>query len=149
MENLIKTYFQAFSNKDIHELEGLFSNEIILKDEQIRDLEKIAPISEKEGWNEIKRFSGSSTRTTEPFYINSNLWRITYNFSLGDGVSDRGVLNIMAVNVTNSMPVAVTVSQETNKIESSYVYYGNSDFYLSISTANAVYEIIIEAFNEV
>ena len=32
MENLIKTYFQAFSNKDIHELEVLFSNEIILKD---------------------------------------------------------------------------------------------------------------------
>ena len=35
MENLIKTYFQAFSNKDIHELEGLFSNEIILKDWEI------------------------------------------------------------------------------------------------------------------
>lgn len=35
MENLIKTYFQAFSNKDIDKLEGLFSSEIILKDWEI------------------------------------------------------------------------------------------------------------------
>ena len=32
MENLITTYFQAFSNKNIQKLERLFSNEVILKD---------------------------------------------------------------------------------------------------------------------
>ena len=32
MENLIKSYFQAFSNKDLGALEGMFSNEVILKD---------------------------------------------------------------------------------------------------------------------
>ena len=32
MEKLIKTYFQAFSNKNIEKLERLFSDEVILKD---------------------------------------------------------------------------------------------------------------------
>ena len=35
MENLIKTYFQAFSNKNIEKLERLFSDEVILKDWEI------------------------------------------------------------------------------------------------------------------
>tara|TARA_B100001146_G_C15919856_1_gene322538 strand:- start:180 stop:503 length:324 start_codon:yes stop_codon:yes gene_type:complete len=35
MENLIKTYFQIFSNKDIEGLEKLFSDEVILKDWEI------------------------------------------------------------------------------------------------------------------
>jgi hypothetical protein len=35
MENLINTYFKAFSNKDIRCLEALFSNEIVLKDWEI------------------------------------------------------------------------------------------------------------------
>tara|TARA_B100000029_G_C17100468_1_gene787715 strand:+ start:158 stop:610 length:453 start_codon:yes stop_codon:yes gene_type:complete len=32
MENLIKSYFLAFSNKDLDALEGMFSSEVILKD---------------------------------------------------------------------------------------------------------------------
>tara|TARA_B100000749_G_scaffold123339_1_gene94411 strand:+ start:351 stop:674 length:324 start_codon:yes stop_codon:yes gene_type:complete len=35
MEKLIKTYFQAFSNKNIEKLERLFSDEVILKDWEI------------------------------------------------------------------------------------------------------------------
>tara|TARA_B100000929_G_C15170132_1_gene304870 strand:+ start:33 stop:356 length:324 start_codon:yes stop_codon:yes gene_type:complete len=35
MENLIKTYFQAFSNKNIEKLGRLFSDEVILKDWEI------------------------------------------------------------------------------------------------------------------
>ena len=35
MENIIKNYFKAFSNKDIRCLEALFSNEITLQDWEI------------------------------------------------------------------------------------------------------------------
>ena len=32
MENLVKTYFEIFSNKDIQGLENLFSDDVILQD---------------------------------------------------------------------------------------------------------------------
>ena len=32
MKNLIESYFEAFSNKNLDVLEGMFSNEVILKD---------------------------------------------------------------------------------------------------------------------
>jgi hypothetical protein len=35
MKNLIKNYFQAFSNKNIQELEKLFSSEVVLRDWEI------------------------------------------------------------------------------------------------------------------
>ena len=35
MENLVKTYFEIFSNKDIKGLENLFSDDVILQDWEI------------------------------------------------------------------------------------------------------------------
>ena len=35
MKNLIQNYFQAFSNKNIKEMEGLFSSEVVLRDWEI------------------------------------------------------------------------------------------------------------------
>tara|TARA_B110000014_G_scaffold220048_1_gene175889 strand:+ start:118 stop:441 length:324 start_codon:yes stop_codon:yes gene_type:complete len=35
MKNLIQNYFQAFSNKNIQEMEGLFSSEVVLRDWEI------------------------------------------------------------------------------------------------------------------
>jgi len=93
-------------------------------------------------WREIKRFSGSSTMTTELFYVSSTSWRIRWSY----GTSQYAGFDffVYPAGETQGYVEMVTTSGPSGS-GTTYIYKGSGNFYLKILAANVQYTIIIEA----
>lgn len=91
------------------------------------------------GWREIKRFTGSVGRTTEPFNVPVTMWRIRWSYSS----SQATVFGFFVYQVGQITYVESVSSYTAGASSVTYIYKGQADFYLSIIT-HASYEIVIE-----
>ena len=93
------------------------------------------------GWQEVKRFSGSSDMTTQPFQVPSESWRIRWSYS----TSQNAVFSFKVYNLGD--PVNPVESIDTSGPSGSgtrNITKGPATFYLKILAASIDYVIIIE-----
>jgi len=102
--------------------------------------------ADKDGWYEVKSFSGVGQKTTSSFNIKSNVWRYTLNCV---GYEDYDLYNLEIMELVNGKPSSVDyimMSKCEENSEPSYVYSGSGDFFLDFDPVNMKsWEIIIEA----
>ena len=92
--------------------------------------------ADSEGWYEIKNFSGSSSKTTEPFTINSKRWRYTVSCISQYGDYNYNILiNKLVDDQPSGVNAKVMAKCELNS-EPDYVYDGGGEFFFVLTTAN-------------
>lgn len=92
---------------------------------------------QKATWQEVKSWTGSGIKNTEPFEITGNQWRINWT-----NPTQNEVLQIMVYRVGNEIVDTVAVNTMDKGSDTSYVYK-NGSFYLSIN-ATGNWEIEVE-----
>lgn len=89
-------------------------------------------------WTTVAKWSGTSTKTTETFNVQSSEWRIHWALE-GDAYS---ILQIFVYNDKGAM-VSLAANQLGPSQDVSYVRAPAGKYYLTINTANSKYAIIV------
>src|SRR5450830_1605932 len=100
------------------------------------------PAPAAKNWQQVTEFTGDSTKTTQPFTIVSNEWRIAWTATPGTYGDGNFVIYLYSAD-GNIVSVAANVIGEGG--DTSYVYTSGT-YYLSI-IAIENYDIVIEQYN--
>jgi len=100
----------------------------------------VAPAAKS--WQQVTEFTGDSTKTTQPFTIESGEWRITWTATPGTYGDGNFVIYLYSAD-GNMVSVAANVIGEGG--DTSYVYTSGT-YYLSIIAVEN-YDIVIEQYN--
>jgi hypothetical protein len=92
------------------------------------------------GWQEIKRFSGSSDTTTQPFQVPSDSWRIRWSYS----TSQNAAFSFKVYNLGDPTNPVETVETSGPSGSGTRNIKGPATFYLKIVAASIDYVVIIE-----
>jgi len=106
---------------------------------QIQEGSQASTEKQKAAWQEVKSWSGSGIKNTEPFEITGDQWRINWT-----NPTQNEVLQIMVYKVGNEIVDTVAVNTMDKGNDSSYVYKKGS-FYLSIN-ATGNWQIEVEEY---
>gem|GEM_PF-2909969 len=92
-------------------------------------------------WREVIRFTGSNRTITQPFYIPSKEWRITWSY----GTSRFAAFGWYAYPAAqNASYVCAESSKEPSYSSTTYIYSGPGYFYLQIFAYDVQYTVIVE-----
>lgn len=86
----------------------------------------------EEEWKEIKTFSGSSDKTTEPFEVSSNRWRINWEADAGE----MGIFGFFVYPEGETVSYVESVSHDGGGSDTTYIYEGSGSYYLKVLAAN-------------
>lgn len=93
-------------------------------------------------WREVIRFTGSNRTITQPFYIPSKEWRITWSY----GTSRFAAFGWYAFPAgQNASYVNAVSSREPSYSSTTYIFSGPGNFYLQIFAYDVQYTVIVEA----
>jgi len=101
-------------------------------------------------WHRVTAFegSGSTSKTTESFYIPSDKWRITFDYRAHPNYPELTMFSFLVYpegETTQYIELVHKTGQ--SKEDTTYLYKGKGNFYLKIITANTPeWLIIIEAY---
>ena len=112
-------------------------------EQQLSKEQETLEISEEEAtWHEVISFSGisnSENKKTQPFKIKGEEWRIRWSFEdsgeFGDETNGLFIVNIYRVG--DSVITDQFSHTGLSSSDMSYIYEGEGEFYLDITTANA------------
>ena len=101
-------------------------------------------------WHRVIIFegSGSTTKTTETFYIPSDKWRIIWDYRADPNFPELTMFAFFVYPEGETAQYVETVYKTgESKEDATYVYKGKGDYYLKIITANTPeWMIIVEAY---
>lgn len=127
-ENREKELLILLNRAEISYLEGNIEEARSYLDQAQRILESSTPEQTqekkiKEGWKLVKEWAGNSDKTTEPFLIQKDSWRIVWEAE--------GILSISVFEVGKDLVEIPVTAWEGGK-DISYLYQ-KGDFYLKIT----------------
>lgn len=96
---------------------------------------------EKQAWQEVKSWSGSGIKNTEPFEITGNQWRVKWQNKGGE--FGGGILQIFVYKVGSESPEELLANTTEITSDTSYIYEGGT-FYLNVNSANTNWSITVE-----
>ncbi len=91
---------------------------------------------------EVESFQGTGIQETPPFQVQSNTWRISYNWS-ATNEEFGGIFQIYANNAETNDLVSIVSAEEPGSGES-FVNEGAGRYYLKINTASAEWTVKVE-----
>jgi len=111
---------------------------------QIEELEALVPPLTRGEWNTITTFTGSTSKTTELFYIPSGTWRINWTYT--DGTL--AVFGFFVYPEGETMMFVESLStMGPSQSDTTYVYEGSGNFYIKLTSANIdQWTLTVEAF---
>lgn len=97
--------------------------------ERIKELEKMVPVMKRGEWNSIANFTGTTSKTTETFYIPGDEWMIFWAY--------RGTLApVFSFDVYRegeAIPVeSVASSLELARADYTYIHNGKGRYYIKV-----------------
>ena len=109
----------------------------------IQEVKKEEPKKEepkKETWVEVKKWSGTGIKKTEPFEITGKQWRVNWKNKNGEY---GGILQIYVYTPGSSLPSELLANTTESTNDTSYVYKKGT-YYLNINSANSKWEAQVE-----
>lgn len=99
-------------------------------------------------WTTVERFSGSGTKNTQPFTVNSNEWRVVYESNASNsGLGGAGhIFQLFLLKPGQEMFEGEIIANETNKqsISGDSYVYKSGRFYFNSNSANGDWEIEVQ-----
>jgi hypothetical protein len=99
-------------------------------------------------WKTVERFSGSGTKNTQPFTVNSNEWRVVYESNASNsGMGGVGhIFQIFLLEPGQEMFEGEIIANETNKqsISGDSYVYKSGRFYFNSNSANGDWVIEVQ-----
>ena len=108
---------------------------VTVEDELPQGVEPVANVLSTT-FTTIKQWSGSATKDTESFTINSNYWRISWN------VKGDGAFQIFIYDQDNEQVGLVGDIRSGSGF--SYVYSPAGEYHLGIDSSNVEYSLVVE-----
>lgn len=103
----------------------------------------VASKPKAEKWRQVKSWSGSGIKKTEPFTITGDKWRVEWSFNAtGDFC---GICQIMVERPVEDLPeeLVANVANEKSGGDVSYVYK-SGEFVLNMNCANVRWKVTVE-----
>jgi hypothetical protein len=94
-------------------------------------------------WKKVIEFTGGDSIKTKPFTIHSKTWKVVFT---GQQIGDYGAAFDFAVYKVGdefSTDSATGTFKDGKLNNETYIYTGNSDFYLDISALFCTYDIVV------
>ena len=94
-------------------------------------------------WKKVIEFTGGDSVKTQPFTIHSKIWKIIFT---GQQIGDYGAafdFYVYKVGEDNFIDSATGTFKDKKLNNETYIYIGNSNFYLEISALFCTYDITI------
>jgi len=103
------------------------------------DQEATTTAESEKSWQTVANFSGSSGKSTEPFTISADRWRVFYDYN--------GSMNFIvdAVPPGESSFMGESIVNAVEPVDDVTNVYESGEYYLDI-TATGPYEIVVEAY---
>jgi hypothetical protein len=94
-------------------------------------------------WKKVIEFTGGDSVKTQPFTIHSKMWKVVFT---GQQIGDYGAVfdfYVYKVGEDNFIDSATGTFKDKKLSNETYIYTGNSNFYLDISALYCTYDIIV------
>ena len=96
----------------------------------------------QENCTEVESFQGTGIQETPPFQVQSDTWRISYNWSSTN--EDFGGIFQIYVHSAETDELATIISVEQPGSGESFVNEGAGSYYLNVNTAGAEWTVTVE-----
>lgn len=98
----------------------------------------ITPTPSKTGtWHSVTSFSGSSDKTTQPFTIKGDEWRVKYTTKADSNYPEFAVFGVFVYPRGETvMYVSSWYCDGTSCSDTQYVYEGSGDYYFEVIVGN-------------
>ena len=133
----------SFSNRLLDVYVNIATGNIAGIEEKTAPAPTPTPTPETKTWHSVITFSGSTDKTTPPFTIKGDEWRVKWSIKGGPGHTDffvyvhpRGQTSGSVSNwrYTEASSVIHYIDEEASDIQ--YIYEGTGDYYFKIGAAN-------------
>jgi len=93
--------------------------------------------------DEVRTFTGTGIKETQPFTVTSDTWRLRYDFQSSTPDQQSSSFDMSVYKTGNTIPESV-ISLEKPGSDTTYVNAGAGTYYLSIGSANAAWTVTVE-----
>lgn len=102
-----------------------------------------APVVAQDNCREVETFTGDGIKQTPPFEVQSDTWKIVYEWQADPQNPDFGLFNITVNNADNNQFETI-ISKEQPGRDESFVNAGAGRYYLEVGSANATWTVTVQ-----